>query len=298
MQEANKYLEKSEYLIRTCGLQKRIKSEKVSKLHHIFSFLRIIQESTSVDWSDAGIESQNGQKALLVSAQTVDLQVWEEEDEPEDVEEDSLFVSIYQMPTTLLSLLSQTTSLRKQLQQMAPLNSDFARRCQIIEDRIFKWKAPTNLALKDSAESFQDLQLNLTDLPDASTCSAHLVSATYNALIVHFQRQIRNTDPRVLQHYVHSSADQLLAHEKTKFTLSIPAAPFPWPSFIVGCEAYDLTAREKIIEYLGIVRSYNIGSVAKSEKVIYEVWRRWDSGRNDYRWNDVLRDWNMQIILT
>jgi arginine metabolism regulation protein II len=283
MQDAHKYLAESEDLIRTFGLPKRIKSPKVSKLHHIFSYLRIIQESTSVIWMNVPNEVQHLRSIPKEHLQC--SQMWVEDEEPEDAEENSLFVSIYQLPTTLLSLLSQTSSLCKQLQQGQSLSPEFPRRCQVVEDRIFKWKAPQTLAFSDT-----------WDTP--SNPSAHIVAATYLALIVHFQRQIRNTDPRVLQHYVLRAADHLLAHEQLKSTLQMAMAPFPWPCFIVGCESYENNARQKIDRYLETVRSYNLGNLVETEKVIHEVWRRQDLGRSDQRWDDVLRDWKMRIVLT
>lgn len=53
-------------------------------------------------------------------------------------------------------------------------------------------------------------------LPSSSMIAAHLVTAMHQALIIHFQRQIPNVDPGVLQHYVMNVADHLLAHEKLK----------------------------------------------------------------------------------
>ena len=224
---------------------------------------------------------------------------WVEEDEPEYPEEDSLFVSIYQMPTTLLSLLSQTSSLCKQLQTIEASTPQFSRRCQIIEDRIFKWKAPKGLTLPNywgTCNLFSEQDSPGT--PNASTVAAHLVTAMHHALIVHFQRQIRNTDPRVLQHYVTSTTDHLLAHEQLKKSLHVSTAPFLWPGFIAGCEAFDLSARRKIEAYLDIIRDYNVGSLTEAEKVMREVWRRQDQGRTDRCWENVLKDWGMNIVLT
>ncbi|XMA20888.1 hypothetical protein WAI453_013679 [Rhynchosporium graminicola] len=307
MQDSQIYLAESESLIRNFGLPKPVKSLKVSKLHHIFSYLKIIHESTSLKENDAGTENSNDtcdptlvQMALnqetsnTLTHTTNSRLAYIEDEENEELEEDPLFVSIYQMPTTLLSLIAQTSSLCKQLESMDSFTPSFTRRCQIIEDRIFRWKAPANLSLTTQFGG------DLSNSPDAvaKEIAAHLVTATYQALIVHFQRQIRNTNPRVLQHYVTSAADHLLAQEQLKQSLKICHTPFPWPGFIVGCEAYDVSARQKIDLYLKTVRCYNVASVMEVERVVYEVWRRQDLGRNDRRWEDVLKDWGTQIVLT
>lgn len=305
MQDVHVYLAESENLIRTDGLPKPVKSQKVSKLHHIFSFLKIIHESTSLRGTKpAGVNNSdlwatNTRPTLEESndsARSASRLAWVQEDEADDPE-DALFVSIYQLPTTLMSLLSQTSSLCKQLLSSECSTPEFARRCQIIEDRIFKWKAPENLSLKNYFGTTNPADM---DSPEAAAkeIAAHLVNAAYQALIVHFQRQIRNTNPQVLQHYVISAADHLLAHEQLKQSLKIATAPFPWPGFIVGCEAYDMNARQKIDMYLKLVRTYNVGSLIEAEKVIYEVWRRQDSGQLDNHWEDVLKDWGMQVVLT
>jgi arginine metabolism regulation protein II len=298
MQEVHAYLAASESLIRTEGLTKPVKSQKISKLHHIFSFLRIIHESTTLleriyqGGSGCG-QAQNN--ATQDNHHTSGSRLaWVEEEEPEDSEEDSLFVSIYQMPTTLLSLLSQTSSLYKQLHSPEGISATFGRRCQIIETRIFNWRAPKGLAFPNYDEAGE----SKTSATLSRDIAAHLVSATHYALIVHFQRQIRNTNPRLLQHYVTAAIDHLLVHEQLKKSNQISSAPFPWPGFIVGCEAYDIASREKMNIYLSTVRSYNLGSLLKSEKVVYEVWKRQDSSRSDGHWEDVLRDWDMQLVLT
>ena len=312
MQDAHSYLTEIEALIRNHGLPKPFKSQKVSKLHHIFSYLKIIEESTSLGRHDS-LEAANHpnndcyaynrrtdalEPSVVLNAEKIQLErsrlewVQEEPDDPED----PLFVSIYQMPTTLLSLLSQTSSLCKQICSQSPNSPEFQRKCQIIEDRIFTWKAPESLTVKYTTKLTPD-----PDSPcstDISAIAAHLVTATHQALIVHFQRQIRNTDPRVLQHYVMNVADHLLAQEKLKQALQILAAPFPWPGFIAGCESYDPVAREKIRSYMDRVRYYTVGNVLEAEKVIREVWRRQDLGRSDRGWEYVLKDWGMHIVLT
>lgn len=314
MQDAHSYLAESETLIRTQGLSKPFKSQKVSKLHHIFSFLRIIEESTSLgrtvhnskskaavsDVHSTDCQANTNNATVLSADQSVAAYSrldWVQDEEPDDLQEDSLFVSIYQMPTALLSLLSQTSSLCKQLHSSASLGPDFERKCQIIEDRIFKWKAPENLTVTYPCVTVSTWDNSLA-LPDTSLIAAHLVTAMHHALIVHFQRQIRNTDPRVLQHYVMNVADHLLAHENLKQTLQVSSAPLPWPGFIAGCEAYDPVAREKIGTYMDRIRSYTVGSLTEAEKVIREVWMRQDLGIHEKHWENVLKDWGMHIILT
>merc|ERR1712093_428824 len=124
MQDSQAYLTESESLIRTFGLPKPVKSLKISKLHHIFSYLRIIHESTSLRGSKTKTDSQHdtwestqtqitqNQEFSNNMAQSASSRLaWIEGEEAEDLEEDPLFVSIYQLPTTLLSLISQTSSL-------------------------------------------------------------------------------------------------------------------------------------------------------------------------------------------
>jgi arginine metabolism regulation protein II len=311
MKDSHKYLVESEKLIRNHGLPKPVKSQKVSKLHHIFSFLKIIEESTIQKAIPLSNESGMGTcPSTSPSSPLSDVVVavdgsqlinsrleWLDEDELGD-SEDSLFVSIYQIPTALLSLLSQTSSLCKDLTSTGSPTSEFSRRCQIIEDRIFNWKPPENLTLKEAPQTFESMELESSDGHNCSAISAHIVAAMHHALIVHFQRQIRKTDPRVLQHYVMNAANHLVVHEKLKKILDVRTTAFPWPCFIVGCEAYDLAARQKVEEYLDLVRDYNVGSLVEVERVIREVWRRQDLGQNDKCWDNVLGDWGLRIILT
>jgi arginine metabolism regulation protein II len=303
MQNSRTYLEQSEALIRTCGLPKPRKSQKVSKLHHIFSYLRIIEESTSPMVYEVEDQAKDNhgigvrpERNGTVSSSRL---AWIEDDEPEDLQEDSLFVSIYQLPTTLLSLLAQTSSLCKQLRSPESSTPEFRRRCQIVEDRIFGWKAPPDLSIVDSVSiSCDGLEQDFSRASNPSEVPAHLVAAMHSALIVHFQRQVRNTDPRILQHQVNNTVDHLLVYEKLKKELSISSAAPPWPGFIVGCEAYDLPIRRKMETYLKLVRRYSVGNYKTTERVIREVWRRQDLGRMDTHWESVLRDWNMQVVLT
>lgn len=303
MQDARMYLEQSEALIRTHGLPKSRKSQKVSKLHHIFSYLRIIEESTSPEQHELenGFEEDQDTSIVLRRNSNVSSSrlAWVEDDEPEDNHGDSLFISIYQLPTTLLSLLAQTSSLCKLLHTPEASTPEFDRRCQIIEDRIFRWKAPRALSITSSRMTVcNEPGRELTATANISEIAAHLVAALHSALIVHFQRQVRNTDPRVLQHYIIHTIDHLLLYESLKKISHVSSAPFAWPGFIVGCEAYDSSARQKMETYLDSMRGYNVGNLETAERVIREVWRRQDLGREDRRWANVLRDWNIHIVLT
>ncbi|TVY41544.1 Arginine metabolism regulation protein II, partial [Lachnellula subtilissima] len=309
MEDSNRYLAESEKLIRNQGLSKPVKSQKVSKLHRIFSFLRIIEESTTLESLEASNQGEiRNQFSTGLESSRSDLSVPEDERqivssrlnwlEDDESDEDSLFVSIYQIPTTLFMLLSQTSSLCKDLSSLGVSTPEFIRRCRITEDRIFNWQPPENLAFKDNIRYFKDKKANSLSCQNSSAIFAHIVAAMHLALIIHFQRKIRNTDPRVLQHYIIDAADHLVMHEKLKRALKVRTTVFPWPSFILGCEAYDLTARQKVQEYLVLVRDYNMGSLMEVERVINEVWRRQDLGRTDKCWGHVLRDWGLRIVLT
>ncbi|TVY46986.1 Arginine metabolism regulation protein II [Lachnellula occidentalis] len=309
MEGSNIYLAESEKLIRTQGLSKPVKSQKVSKLHRIFSYLRIIEESTTIESLEAsnqcdirnqvstGLESYRSDPSVPEDdRQIVSSRLdWLEDDE---LDEDSLFVSIYQIPTTLFMLLSQTSSLCKESSSLGASTSEFIRRSRKTEDRISNWQPPENLALKNKMKYCEDKKASSLSCQNSSAIFAHIVAAMHLALIVHFQRQIRKTDPRSLQHYIMDAADHLVMHEKLKKALNVRTSAFPWPSFILGCEAYDFTARQKVREYLVLVREYNMGSLMEVERVINEVWRRQDLGRADKCWNHVLRDWGLRIVLT
>lgn len=148
MQDAHAHLAESETLIRTYGLPKRIKSQKVLKLHHIFSFLRIIEESTSLGTSESNSEVNRFVKGVCtvgcqsnfgtalaagspLSPSTNSRLDWAQDEDLDYLEEDSLFISIYQMPTSLMSLLSQTSSLWKQLQVRKRCHHSFDGRAKL-----------------------------------------------------------------------------------------------------------------------------------------------------------------------
>jgi len=208
MEDSRKYIVESEKLIRNHGLPKPVKSQKVSKLHHIFSYLNITEESairkTKISSREDELRARTSSSLASPGSQLINSRLdWRNEDEAND-SEDSLFMSIYQIPTTLLSLLSQTSSLCKDLllSTRSPTSEYFCR-YQILEDRIFNWRPPENLTLEETPQKFRSLELESSDRRNCSTVSAHIVAAMHNALIVHFpapRSKNRSPSPPALRH--------------------------------------------------------------------------------------------------
>lgn len=288
--EARCYLIDNERLLRVRGLAKREISRKARMLHHVYTWGRVVSESTYVlhDYSssDAFIdaldhhfrpdtgESENGhlQRSdrndrlddflhLRPRQSDSDLDI----DEPKEHKvglhdfhlEDSrqfsetLYSQVYGIPETWLSLVSQTTRLANVMDTLLT-NSGTAKKGMNSET----WEA---LQRRSGRLENMICSLNLRSGKSSSLGfqdsppgrpHAHMLRALNTALTIFFYRRIRQVHPSILQGLVDEVIAALHDFNNGLAQFGLPGPGIAWPAFMAGCEAIAPSKRDALLRWV------------------------------------------------
>lgn len=281
------------------------KSSKVAALHQIYSYLYIIYTSTHVSKAlPAPDPTRYGTAQLPPDRDGFTPRTFGPTSPPslhtsldslaQHRDDYHLFVQIYGVPRSLLTLISKVSNLAKELEEdgqtpnsNASSNCDFRNRCRLLEEQICNWQPSEDEVSTVESSSAYDPQIG-----------SHLVQAMHDALIVMFFRRVRSINRMVLQHYVESAADHLNDQEEVKMRTGINAPALLWPWFMVASEAIHEPIRQKLRMWASLARRYGGQNLEIAEQVVTEVWRRQDQKLPGASWVDVVRDWDATLVLT
>ncbi|KAI9370259.1 fungal-specific transcription factor domain-containing protein [Aspergillus egyptiacus] len=325
-QHARSFMINAEYILRVRGLMKQPISQKARLLHHVYTWLRLVGESTYVlhDYnpSDSFIEAMNLDfqpprsdpstvpdgthepnprldDFLRLEAQDADsdLNINEPKDNRTGLRDihlqdsrsfsDTLYRQIYGIPETWLSLVSQTTRLANAMETFRMAQKSAS-------------KSPRRL---EAWETLQRRSVRLENLICACDLSpmpgpGHIMRALNAALVIFFYRRIRRVHPAVLAAHVDSVIAAL-----TDFTASRPPGKQciglggAWPVFIAGCEALTTSRRERIRSWVdNAISTSGPAGFRAAREIMTELWRRQDKHLETSRgepmptWIDFVRE--------
>lgn len=301
--------------MRLRGLPKKHIAKNARLLHHVYTWLRIVGESTFVlhDYSISyscleSLGSSRPHKSsgesnssavilgepnphlddfLRLEAQISDCDL--NIDEPKDRGvgyhdihlrdsrsfSDTLYKQIYGIPETWLSLVSQTTRLANVIQTFVEARN--AGR----EVHLEAWDTLQCRAhrLENMICSFHlgRARSGQTDLQATSRPHVHMLEALNNALVIFFYRRVRKVHPAVIQCQV-DNVITALEQSRASMPERDPTGPgTAWPAFIAGCEAITSARREAYIRWLDNASSISgFSSFATARGIMIKVWRRQD----------------------
>ncbi|KAL2395791.1 hypothetical protein ABEF95_011452 [Exophiala dermatitidis] len=283
------------------------KSTKVAALHQIYSYLYIIYNSTHVSKALSGpargqydlTQPHAGSGSLSFRPRPLGPQLSPAlhtslDSLAQHKDDYDLFVRIYGVPRSLLSLISKASNLAKELEEdgqtpnsSSSASGDFRHRCEVLEEEICNWQPLDHEVSAVEGSSAYDPQIG-----------SHLVQAMHHALIVMFFRRVRSVNRMVLQHYVESAADHLNDQEEVKMRTGINAPALLWPWFMVASEAIREPIRQKLRMWASLARRYGGRNLEIAEQVVNEVWRRQDQKLPDASWVHVVQEWDATLVLT
>lgn len=306
----------AERLLRLRGLSKRRISKKARLLHHVYTWLRIVGESTFVlhDYSlsfsclaSLGTSSRSHASSLASNNNTIvpnepnsklddflrlenqnsdsDLNI----DEPKD--RASGFHDIH-----LHDSRSFPETLYKQIYGIPETWLSLVSQTTRLANVLTTFLVARNLGRNISLEAWECIQrratrlenlicsFNLglargrvTDLQAASKPHAHMLEALNSALVIFFYRRIREAHPAVLQGHV-DSVIYALGECKASLLEDGPTGPgTAWPAFIAGCEALTTPRRNAIMQWLDDASSTcGYASFATARDIMVKSWQRQD----------------------
>ncbi|KAL2813382.1 fungal-specific transcription factor domain-containing protein [Aspergillus granulosus] len=324
-QYARSFMVNAEFILRMRGLLKHRISQKARLLHHVYTWLRLVGESTYVlhDYnpSNSFIEALdiNFQRHRLDIATRAeepeprlddflrleahdadsDLNINEPKDKQTGLHDihlqdsrsfsDTLYKQIYGIPETWLSLVSQTTRL-----------------ANVMETFRIAQKSGRNTSLA-AWETLHRRSVRLENLicscdlspvrGDPSKPHDHMLRALNSALVIFFYRRIRRVHPAIMAAHVDTTIVAL-----AEFTSSLPPGHptgpgAAWPAFIAGCEALTAPRRESVTLWLeNAISTSGRASFGTAKEIMVELWRRQDEHLHTNRgdpmptWIDFVRE--------
>lgn len=291
------YLLDAEKLIRMRGLTE-YKPFAVRLLHHMYTHLRVITESISASFYT---EDDDNEPSTSVSEVRVfriaesflnygldPLHEKQEDDGYNDIHLDmqgrwskTLYPSIYNMPESLMTLLSQTVSLaneKPRLESLALANPavsiSLANHIRTLESNIWSWELPSN---RLGSSGITTLEASLQDAYLESQHSQRMILAFHQALILYFYRRMYNMNGMLLQDRVAKIFDHLepcLAQELWVEDQDF-ATSLAWPIYVASCEAVLPNLRHQARGYLKTLDQRGVLITPRPPTDMVEaIWRR------------------------
>ncbi|KAH0829632.1 C6 transcription factor [Fonsecaea pedrosoi] len=277
--DARAYMIDAERLLRLRGLAKRTISRKARELHHVYTWTRIVEESTFVlrnyestrakgavgtarSGEVAAIQPHSGPNHRLDDFLRLDTSIPDSEIEAgaekdnetgqhdihlEDSREfpPSMYTELYGISEKWLSLVSQTTRLANFVDSME-LDKD---RCDIVFMEAIERRKQRleNMVCAFAARDLpnaDDQALSTTRRPSVELARESMVHALNSALVIFFYRRIRRVNPLILQEHVKTVIQALKTYDAACRETGIRGTGSPWPAFMAGCEALYLPQKE------------------------------------------------------
>ncbi|KAF2167246.1 hypothetical protein M409DRAFT_66261 [Zasmidium cellare ATCC 36951] len=303
--DARCYLIDAERLMRHRGLAKREVSRKSRLLHHMYTWSRILGESTYVlhEYSSATgtvPSSHPGGTLTAVQPHVVhasgpgsrlddflrlephhadsELDI-EEVKEPQtslrDIHlEDSrdnpntMYTEIYGINETWLSLLSQTTRLANRLDGMKATNSTEVTMSDLLSRRASR--------LEDMICSFA-ADFSPRYITPKFEPNNHMHTALNSALVIFFYRRIKNVNSWILQSHVDDVISALESFDKAIKDKPGQGPGTPWPAFIAAAEASTQNRRERLFAWIeNGEAATGFHCYTSSKELLLETWKRRD----------------------
>ncbi|KAJ5819452.1 hypothetical protein N7474_005043 [Penicillium riverlandense] len=262
---ARYYMVESERLLRIRGLSKRHLSRRARLLHHMYTWARIVGESTYVlhgkgnaitEQRVTALQFQSGPDARLDDFLRLEIVPDREEPDYEQLPKEhevvlqdvhledprlyheTMFLQIYGISEHWLSLLSQTTRLsnvKDSLGAKSQMQEWLKTRIKRLEDRICTFVA--RHTLPDGA-------------PPKPRPTEYMLEALNSGLVIFFYRRLRDVNEWILQSHVDNVISALRRFDESMAQQNIQGVGTPWPAFISGCEASPGTRRKALQHWL------------------------------------------------
>lgn len=327
--DARRYMTDIERLMRLRGLAKRVVSRKSRLLHHMYTWCRIVGESTYVLHDHTilierlrargrvsrGSETPRQHARSGPSSKLDDFLRFENHAYPERREEfetegndprdtalrdihledsqenaHSLYGLIYGISERWLRLLSQTTRLANHMDAMKASGESNSH------ESLTRHAA----RLEDLVCSFAVSQPNEVG---STTPNYHIHCALNSALVIFFYRRIRNVNSLILQSHVDAVIQALNDFDEALVNYKLNGPGTVWPAFIAGCEAMTASKRDQVTSWIESAESKTgLACYTQAKEVLHAVWNsRSDNGRGSLTqtpltWVDVLREKKLWLL--
>ncbi|RCK60924.1 Arginine metabolism regulation protein II [Candida viswanathii] len=209
--------------------------------------------------------------------------------------------ALYGLPNSLILLFSETVELlrtriyHKEMKKPNPV--DFDKRVDALEKDLLNWKLDWELFEKeDNSQSDIDDYSKKKFYSPMHQATYHHILSFYHALVIYYNRLIRDVHPRELQDKVSKTLDHLNSIQKLISKNEASIIPLFWQGFIAGCEALSPELQLEFKKWGADIAQY-LGSYWGARQIMLEVWRRKRMNESNDDWISVIHDWEMNLML-
>ncbi|KAJ3962464.1 hypothetical protein N0V92_000841 [Colletotrichum tropicale] len=316
------FLLDAERLIRLRGLSMP-RSFNLRVLHHVYTHLRVIAESTDISSDNApktgqALSAQAQAQAATEMAVSLrkfriaedslgaDLDISREKPAEvgyADIHLDvsghwpvTMYPDIYGVPESLMTLLSQTISFANEKAKLEAIalydprvSAGLSRHVKMLEQHIWSWSLDSsdNQSGPSRPRELMNRDARLVDHPVIKS----LTLAMHQALIIYFYRRVYNMSAMVIQDAVRKTLDYIQPCLEETADDHDFATSIGWAGFIAACEATtpDLQERGKLI--LESIDTQGVIFGADKPSVLAQsVWdKRKETGDWTLSWPDLMQ---------
>lgn len=316
MQDTNFYIKWCEEVIYTKMTNKKKLSAKAKILHRIFLSMKLIQDSTCLDFSnikeDFDMTSQFGHdvrmrfeadihsnptkskieyivdQSKVLSPMFVNKKLINTNKNDENFATSAL----YGLPSSLIALFSETVQLlRKKIYHREVYGTtppNFQKQAAMLGETLQKWKLDWKL--------YEQRELGPDFLSLMHEATYHHIMSFYHALTIYFSRFLQEVPPEELQDMVGTTLNHLNLIQRLIANDEAHMIPLFWQGFIAGCEATTLNLQVGFKKWGADIAQY-LGSYWGARQIMLEVWRRKKMKEPRDDWVSVIQDWEMNLML-
>ncbi|CAN6664212.1 arginine metabolism regulation protein II [Trichomonascus vanleenenianus] len=204
--------------------------------------------------------------------------------------------SLYGIPDSLLLLFSRTCKLTRQALFFQNNNKTtqvdsrmFLKECSDLEAALVSWQTRYDVNKHNDFKG------------EAKEAVNHHTLAFHQSLIIYYYRLVRGINSAILEPHILNVLDHLEHIQMINRGKPEPVCvPVMFPGFIAACETTMAQAdlRNRFRGWLDQQTVEGVGTYISARRVIDEVWRRRDTGRQDADWWKVIVEWNMNLMLS
>ena len=197
---------------------------------------------------------------------------------------ETMYLQLYGISETWLSLVSQTTRLANFMDSLhettnrkdVELLESLKRRKQRLEHTVCSF-AETNKPINASTpqQTIEEKHHDLSTLSETKTPHSCMVRALNSALVIFFYRRILKVHPWIFQEHVKSVVDALKDFDTSCHDSEGPGCV--WPVFMAGCEVITPYQRDYLSQWLE--RAFAKTGFARFKTIkscMLEVWEKRD----------------------
>lgn len=299
------------------------RSFNIRVLHHVYTHLRVIAESTDISSDNApktgqALSAQAQAQAATEMAVSLrkfriaedslgaDLDISREKPAEvgyADIHLDisghwpvTMYPDIYGVPESLMTLLSQTISFANEKAKLEAIalydprvSAGLSRHVKMLEQHIWSWSLDSsdNQSGPSRPRELMNRDARLVDHPIIKS----LTLAMHQALIIYFYRRVYNMSAMVIQDAVRKTLDYIQPCLEETADDHDFATSIGWAGFIAACEATtpDLQERGKLI--LESIDTQGVIFGADKPSVLAQsVWdKRKETGDWTLSWPDLMQ---------